>query len=359
MANDSGQSESEHTLESSAAKTISVEAQSRAPVSEASAGVPEFRPAFGLRNPHLQTILGAVRPARQKIHGTVQRKLAFADGDFAVLHDDRPDDWTRGDHVVLLMHGLSGCHQSSYMVRTCARLLEHDVRVFRMDHRGCGAGRMLARNPYNAGRIRDLEAAIRMLERTCPGSPISVAGFSLSGNLVLRYLADQPDSLPLSLYRAVSVCPPIDLHYCVLQLANTIMGRRYDRYFARQLVNQIVNTPQWRDDLPLAQAKRAPGRLIDFDDWYTAPASGFESALDYYAYASAKPRIEDITVHTSVLVSQDDPMVAFEPWADVRLPPNVKLCVTRSGGHLGFIGRKGVDCDNRWMDWRIVDWLLN
>ena len=319
---------------------------------------PTFTPAFGLSNAHLQTFYGVFRPARPVLRGTVQRKLRFADGDISVLHDDTPENWTRGDHVALLMHGLAGCHQSGYMARTCARLLERGVRVFRMDHRGCGAGTMLARNPYNAGRIQDVEAAIRMLERICPNSPVSVAGFSLSGNLLLRYLSDQPESLPLSLFRAVAVCPPIDLQHSVDTLKDSSMGRRYDWYFARQLTNQILNTPQWRDDLPLAEVKRPPRRLIDFDELYTAPACGYESAAAYYAAASAKPHLSKIRVHTAILAAEDDPLVCSKPWQDISLPPNITLWMTEHGGHLGFVGRQGVDGDKRWMDWRVVEWLL-
>jgi predicted alpha/beta-fold hydrolase len=257
------------------------------------------------------------------------------------------------------MHGLAGCHQSGYMVRTAARLLQRNVRVFRMDHRGCGAAEYLARKPYHAGRIRDLEAAIRMLERLCPGSPISVAGFSLSGNLLLRYLGDDPGALPLSLFRAVAVCPPVDLMHCVEHLAKTRMGQRYDWYFARKLVNHLTDKPQWRDDVPLATAKRPPRRIIEFDELYTAPASGFESATDYYTEASAKAFIGKIPVHTTILAAADDPMVCAAPLQQLKLPANVDLCLTQHGGHLGFTGRRGIDADQRWMDWRVVDWLLN
>ncbi|MEZ6122632.1 MAG: alpha/beta fold hydrolase [Planctomycetaceae bacterium] len=323
-------------------------------------GVPEFVPARGLANSHLQTLYGTLLPARPAIAATLQRKLRFADGDFAVLHDNRPEEWNRGDHVVLLMHGLSGCHQSGYMVRVAARLLARGARVFRMDHRGCGAGRMLAQHPYHAGRIEDLEAAIRLIERLCPETPISIAGFSLSGNLLLRYLGDQPNSLPLSLFRAVAVCPPIDLKHCVTRLGESRMGQRYDWHFARQLVSDVTGTPQWRDDVPLAHMRRPPRRLIDFDESYTAPASGFESADHYYEFASAANHLSKVQVHTTVLISEDDPLVCAEPWRRLDLlPPNITVCATRHGGHLGFIGRKGVDPDNRWMDWRVVDWLLN
>lgn len=327
--------------------------------SESPRVIPPFEPAVGLSSGHLQTLYGVFRPGRPSIAGTVERKLCFADGDLAVLHDDTPKEWSRGDHVVLLMHGLAGCHQSGYMARTAAKLLQRNVRVFRMDHRGCGAGEHLAENPYHAGRIRDLEAAIRMLERLCPSSPVSVAGFSLSGNLLLRYLGDDPAGLPLSLFRAVAICPPVDLKHCVEQLGTTRMGQRYDWYFARQLVNRLAERPQWRDDVPLASAKRPPRRIIEFDELYTAPASGFESAEHYYAEASAMSFIGNISVPTTILAAKDDPMVCSAPLQQLTLPSNVTLCLTQHGGHLGFTGRKGVDADQRWMDWRVVDWLLN
>lgn len=321
-------------------------------------GVPEFRPARGLWGAHLQTLWGTIFPARTRITGTTERRLRLDDGDLIVMHDNSAPTWQRGDHTVLLMHGLCGSHQSGYMVRLTNHLLSQGIRVFRMDHRGCGAGALLARNPYHAGRIEDVAAAVQMIERLCPGSPISLAGFSLSGNLLLRYLGENPDQLPLSLFRAVAVCPPIDLHQCAFRLNSSAMGQRYDWYFTRQLISQIANGPQWKDHVPLATVRRPPRRLYDFDELYTAPASGFDSADDYYTRASAVQVIDRIRVHTTILASEDDPVVCVKPFLDLRLPTNVALCLTRHGGHLGYIGRSGVDPDRRWMDWRLIDWLL-
>ena len=319
---------------------------------------PEFTPAAGLANPHMQTIVGTLFSRRPGIPGTALHAVRLSDGDSIVLHDDRPDSWQRGGHTALLMHGLSGDYSSGYMVRICRKLMDRGVRVFRMDHRGSGAAEHLARRPYNAGRIYDLDAALTWVERECPGSPISVAGFSLSGNLLLRYLGGNSQNVPLALFRAVAVCPPIDLQACVESLGTTSLGQRYDWYFARRLVNQIVNTPLWRDDLPLADVESVPRRIIEFDELYTAPASGYESAQAYYDDASAINHLSEIRVHTCVLAADDDPMVPTSQWDRVKLTPNVSLCRTAQGGHLGYIGRSGIDPDRRWMDWRVVDWLL-
>ena len=321
-------------------------------------GVPQFQPAIGLGGAHRQTLWGTLFPAKVKLKGTTERRLRMNDGDLVVMHDNSPAGWQRGDHTVLLMHGLCGSHQSGYMVRLTSHLMSQGIRVFRLDHRGCGAGALLAKNPYHAGRTEDVASAVQMLERLCPGSPVSIAGFSLSGNLLLRYLGENPDDLPLCLFRAVAVCPPIDLHRCAARLSATSMGQRYDWYFTRLLISQIANSPLWKDHLPLAMVRQLPRRLYDFDELYTAPASGFESADDYYNQASSARVIDRIRVHTTILASEDDPVVCSKPFLDLNLPTNVTLCLTKHGGHLGFIGRSGVDPDRRWMDWRLIDWLL-
>lgn len=320
--------------------------------------VTPFVPAFGFANAHLQTMAGAYLPSRSRLIGTTQRKLRLPDDDFLVLHDDRPTVWEREDHVVLLLHGLAGCHNSGYMVRTSSKLGARGVRTFRMDHRGCGAGAMLARSPYHAGRVEDLDAAIRMIERLCPGSPISIVGYSISGNLLLRYLGLCAHDVPLSVFRAVAVCPPVDLHRCMRRMNASRLGQRYDWYFTRSLLTHVASSPMWRDDLPLARLKRLPQRLFDFDDAFTAPASGFDSAEHYYDQASSANVISDIRVHTTILAAQDDPLICPGSLVDMRLPTNVRLCLTERGGHLGFVARKGLDADRRWMDWRVMDWLL-
>ena len=321
--------------------------------------VPPFVPAAGLGGGHRQTLAGSLFNGSADFPGTVQRKVRVSDNDYIVLHDDQPNKWDHGGQVALLLHGLSGCHGSGYMMRIADKLNRRCVRSFRMDHRGCGAGEGLAENPYHAGRIDDLHRAIHSIENLCPGSSISIVGFSLSGNLLLRYLGDRSFDHSLNVFRAVAVCPPVDLRLCVRQLSKTRAGQRYDWYFTRQLINQLAGGPQWREDLPLAQVRQRPRRLYDFDEMYTAPASGFDSADDYYQFASANRYLSTINVPTTILAAQDDPLVSSEPFYDLDLPSTVNLCLTKYGGHLGYIGRQDGDPDRRWMDWRVIDWLLN
>lgn len=335
------------------------EGESTASSAAVSANTPPFIPAMGISGGNRQTIIGTLFAGSADFRKTEQHKVGVSDGDAVVLHDDQPKNWKQGDHAVLLLHGLSGCHSSGYMMRIAGKLNQQNVRSFRMDHRGCGTGDGLAQKPYHAGRINDLHRVIVSIETLCPGSLISVVGFSLSGNLLLRYLGDVNIKHSSNLFRAVAVCPPVDLGHCVGELDKTRAGRQYDRYFTRKLVSKISGSRQWRDDIPLAQVNEKPRRLYDFDDLYTAPASGFDSADDYYSFASASQHLNNIIVPTTILAAKDDPLVSPVSFQDLTLPSCVTLCMTEHGGHMGYIGRRNEDPDRRWMDWRVIEWLLH
>ncbi len=117
---------------------------------------------------HAQTLAGVYLPAGRYPYRARQHRVALADGDQLVLHDDRPDAWQAGDRAALLIHGLAGCHTSGYMQRIAHKLSARGVRVFRMDLRGCGAGQGLARWPYHSGRTEDAVAALEAIARLRP-----------------------------------------------------------------------------------------------------------------------------------------------------------------------------------------------
>ena len=152
-----------------------------------------FRPHPLLRGGHFQTLAGFYLTGRPLAYKAQQHRVALADGDQLVLHDDQPADWQPGDRAALLIHGLAGCHQSSYMPRVAAALEERGIRVFRLDLRGCGAGVGLARMPYHGGRSEDAAAALETLTRLCPDSPVALVGFSMGGNIALKLLGELGD----------------------------------------------------------------------------------------------------------------------------------------------------------------------
>jgi uncharacterized protein len=316
---------------------------------------PPFEPHPLVRGAHAQTLVGAYLPTRHRRYQATRRTVALADGDHLVLHDDCPPRWRPGDRSALLIHGLGGCHESGYMRRIAHKLNDRGVRAFRMDLRGCGAGAALARLPYHSGRSEDAAAALGAIAEWLPESPTTLVGFSLGANITLKLLGELEGSACGNLDRAMAVCPPIDLAACSKRISQSV-NRFYDRYFLRHLLTQLRTRCQLVPDAPAGAFSRRPRSLWEFDNQFTAVVCGFGTADAYYRAASSGPLIERIKTPTLVLASRDDPLVPFEALAQAKAPPDVTVVLTQSGGHLGFIGRGGVDADPRWMDWRVVDW---
>jgi predicted alpha/beta-fold hydrolase len=309
-----------------------------------------------LASGHLQTVAAVYLPYGTPKYQSQPHHVLLADGDKLVLHDDTPASWTRGGPVVLLVHGLGGCHRSPYVVRAANKLNQLGVRTFAMDLRGCGAGFQLARYPTHAGRSEDLAAAISSLRKLCPGSPLIVVGYSMSGNMALKLLGEWGENLPAQLDSVVAVSPPVNLEACSASFRLGI-NRLYDRYYLSKVL-QVLGRKR-REVCPhlYRPQARTPRSLREFDDLYTAPLCGFADSEHYYHEASSFRLVEHIRLPTLVITADDDPIVPVHSLRELPWPESVQFHETRGGGHLGFLGRRGVDPDRRWIDWRVVAWV--
>jgi uncharacterized protein len=317
----------------------------------------DFRPHLLFPTGHLQTLAGIYLPQRTRQETARQHRVALPDGDQIILHDDCPEKWQTAGRAALMVHGLTGCHASNYMQRIAARLNDRGIRTFRMDLRGCGAGLSLARLPYHSGRSEDAAAALRKIAELCPASPTILIGFSLGANIALKLLGESPADLPANLDRAVAVCPPVDLWQCVQTLARGV-NRLYDRHFVRGLLTQVAMKRRMIPDAPVLDGQKLPRTVFEFDEAYTAPVCGFGTAANYYRQCSSAQFLPEIRVPTLVIAAADDPLIPGKVFADLPRSSAVTLHVARSGGHLGFIGRRNGDPDRRWMDWRVVEWAV-
>jgi len=319
--------------------------------------IPPFFPPLWLRGGHVQTLAGAFWPKRLPAYRATPRPVKLDDGDMVVIHDDCPPDWQPGNAAALLMHGLSGCHLSPLLVRLAHKLSACGVRVFRLDLRGCGAGLGLAQKPYHAGCSNDLAQVVTAVLAWC-ASPLTLVGVSLSGNILLKYLGEAPDRVPADVVRAMAINPPIDLARSVATLDRSV-NRWYDRHFFVQLTRHLHERRRQLPDAPFPAGAPRSRRLYDFDDWYTAPVSGFGNAATYYARCSAMQFLPHVRVPTAILTARDDPLVPvamFEEHSSAW-PSNVHLAIVDGGGHVGYIARRGVDPDVHWLDWRVVEFV--
>jgi predicted alpha/beta-fold hydrolase len=322
----------------------------------------KFRPHPILRGGHLQTVAGIYLPRRDPPYGAVRHYVdadeapAAEGGDQLVLHEDRPAEWREGQPVVLVVHGLAGSYQSTYMTRLAHRLTQRGHCVFRMDLRGCGDGRHVARHPTHCGRSDDLATALRYLAQVHSESPTLVVGFSLSGAHILKMLGEQGPRTVGNYTAGLAICPPVDL-FAIERRFDSPGGRPYDKFFTRLLWKQALE--RWRryPEIAPRMIPSRPKRLRQIDEMIIAPAAGFDSAEEYYAGTQCGPLLAGIEQPVTIIAAEDDPIVPTAPLREYPHGGGVRVVYVPSGGHLGFIGRSEGDPDHRWLDWRIVEWV--
>ena len=306
---------------------------------------------------HLQTILGCYLPGVRLQTPATQQHVRLPDGDLIVLHENAPPQWRPGDRAALLVHGLGGSHRSGYMVRGAAKLYSLGVRVFRMDLRGCGAGADLAKHPIHAGRSEDISAALDQVMENCPNSPVALAGYSMGANLALKFVGELGALAPACLQSVMAVSPPIDLIQCSENMGRGL-SRYYDQTFVRGLLRAARRRRLSHPEATHPSLSPIPKSLREFDQLFTAPLGGFRDADDYYTRASSGKVLKQIAVPTLIVAAADDPIIPVESFERADYSASTTLLIAAGGGHLGFIGRGGVDPDRRWLDWRLVEWVF-
>jgi len=268
----------------------------------------------------------------------VRERMETPDGDFIDL------DWSRvgSRRMAVLCHGLEGNAGRPYMRGMARALNEAGWDVVAYNFRSCsGEPNRLARS-YHSGATGDLRL---VLDEVLKGGyeQAVLVGFSLGGNLVLKYLGEDPAAVPAPISGAVALSVPIDLAEVCDRICSP-GNRLYHDRFMKKLRNKVK-----------AKAERHPGlidpsllagarTLIDFDDIYTAPLHGFRDGADYYARNSSRQWLADIRVPTLLLSAANDPMLGENcyPREIARQSDHLHLEVPDHGGHVGFHQGGGV-----------------
>jgi predicted alpha/beta-fold hydrolase len=281
---------------------------------------------------HFHTIVGNFLSFEKLDQPREQHIIDLLDGDQLVGFLYRGSS----NIVVSLYHGLSGSADADYMHRTAKHFLALGHSVFLVNHRGVGQGAGLAKYPYHSGRAEDVSQVLGYLRQLLPGKKQITAGFSMSGNIILYLLSGQRgEHLPDG---AITVNAPINLTSCSVSLGRGL-NRIYDIRFVKRLRKYTdVNIPPW-------------GYVIQIDELYTAPRSGFKDHHEYYRVCSAKEHVQNIRVPTYVLTAEDDPFIDVKDYREAKWPSSVNLKIHPQGGHMGYVSRvKNSLGTNCWLD---------
>jgi predicted alpha/beta-fold hydrolase len=317
---------------------------------------PEFVPHPLLRDPHLMTIAPAFWPRLNLRLSPGEPRTFEVESGIRVLTRCNWQPERTSHPTLLLVHGLEGSAESSYMRGTSYKAFHHGMNVVRMNLRNCGGSMHLTPTLYNAGLSADVIKIVRELNEENLRN-IFIAGTSLGGNIVMKAAGELGSEGPQLLAGVAAVSPSIDLDACVTAMERP-SNRRYERHFLKTLKRKIREKAKAHPDRYDVSLLEKINSMRSFDDAFTAPAGGYGTAANYYATASAINVVHKIQVPTLIIASQDDPLIPFSIFEHAALQNNnIELLATKYGGHAGYIHHASERLpvlDSFWAENRIV-----
>ncbi len=295
-----------------------------------------YSPAWWIPGGHLQTLWGKLF-RRQPPAPTTLERWETPDGDFVELHRLSA---APGTPRVLLLHGLEGTVRSHYaqglLNEAARRRWGADLLIFR----SCGSEPNRTRRFYHSGETTDAALMLERVSREYPTSPLAIAGVSLGGNVLLKFLGERGNDLPPQLKAAAAISVPFDLSRSSRRI-NRGFSRFYQQFFLNSLRRKAQEKARRFPDLAPGDKISGLRTLEDFDNLITGPLHGFRDADDYYQQSSSLPRLKHIKLTTLLLSAVDDPMLPPEVLDEVqdiaRRNPALHLEFVQKGGHAGFI----------------------
>jgi uncharacterized protein len=290
----------------------------------------DYKPPLFLFNAHLETIYPALM-RRVKLQPYQRERIATPDNDFLDL------DWLKqsSPRLAIISHGLEGNTQRAYMKGMAKALFAHGYDVLAWNYRGCSEEINRQLRFYHSGATDDLDHVIRHALGSGLYNEINLIGFSLGGNLTLKYLGEKRNR-PEAIKKAVAYSVPMDLHTSCLQISqpgNWI----YTQRFLKSLRKKVTEKSNYRKELDIRALSKIK-TLMEFDDHFTGPIHGYKNALDYYEQCSAIRFLDQIALPTLIVNAQNDPFLSKEcyPSDQLKTHPFVKVEIPQRGGHVGF-----------------------
>jgi predicted alpha/beta-fold hydrolase len=314
---------------------------------------PNYSPPFGFRNSHLQTIYPTLF-RKVPVVTQLRERIPTPDNDFIDL------DWskrTQSKRLVVLTHGLEGHARSHYCQGMARAFQSTGWDALAWNFRGCSGEPNHQLVSYHSGATSELQIVLDHVFAHTDYQEIALVGFSLGGNLTLKYLGDLSKNINPRIHGAIAISVPCDLASSSRKLEHW-QNRIYMARFMRSLRSKIKE-----------KAKRFPGKLkldgldrmrtfAEFDDAYTAPIHGFIGAEDYWTQSSCRHVLNKISVPALLINALDDPFLTPKcyPKATASYNPNFHLETPPHGGHLGFVTFN--DQGWYWTERRAVSFLL-
>lgn len=311
-----------------------------------------FKPAWWLKNRHLQTMAAKVLRRNETIH-TIQETIELEDGDFLDLVWTEAPDASPEKPIVLVLHGLEGSIDSHYAKGMMNAIAERGWIGLLMHFRGCSGRPNRHAQSYHSGATEDVHFLTQLLKQRFQQRQLGILGFSLGGNVLAKYLAEDDNPIYQS---AVVICAPLHLASCAQQI-----NKGFSKVYQKYLVDMLKDSTSEKVSMQLIQhidheELKAITSLYDFDEKVTAPLNGFKDANDYYEKASGIYVLEHINRPTLILHAQDDPFLCNDHIMAMDINnPDITFEVSQYGGHVGFIAGTNPFKPMYWLEERVLD----
>lgn len=316
----------------------------------------DFEPASWLRNRHAQTIYPSLSFAGAPHVQLRSEMLELPDGDVAVI------DWLLAvpdDHLLrpflVILHGLEGSADSNYAKQMLKAAEEHGWNAAVLHFRDCGDYRNRLPRRYHAGETNDLRYFLEKLRIEGQEGPMMAVGYSLGGNVLLKYLGEDGVTTPLHAAAAVSV--PLNLHTC-----SDALNTGFSKIYQYHLLKRMKKAVRRKFDKHTAafdwERTMSAKTFAEFDDAVTAPLHGFDGKQEYYDKCSSAGFLHQIERPTLIINSLDDPFLLPTIIPGVASVADcVTLEVSEKGGHVGFISGGTPWNPVYYLPHRIIDFL--
>jgi hypothetical protein len=297
-----------------------------------------YKAPYFFRNGFVATVYsGLIR----NVNGLVQKRerITLSDGDFLDL------DWSysegKTEKLIIILHGLEGNAQRHYITGTAKIFNQNQIDAVSVNFRGCSGEDNLAYRSYHSGETEDLKQVIQHILDTTNYSEIYIKGFSLGGNVTLKYLGEN-QNIPEQIKAGIAVSVPCFLAGSAKEL-HTLKNKPFHDKFKHHLKSKLLLKTKQHVDMLKVTDVTSIKTLYDFDNLYTSKAHGFKDAQDYYKQSSSLQFLSNIQIPTLLINALNDSFLSSEcyPVKEAKNNDHLFLEMPKHGGHVGFFQRGG------------------
>ena len=324
-----------------------------------------FTPRTLLRNGHLQTLAGNFLPRNISLPDA-EPLLVEVDGpingygpSYVLCHCHWQSQEVRAQRLtIILVHGLEGSSSSQYMIGNAARALAAGFNVVRMNMRSCGGTDEICPTIYHSGRSGDVAAVLAKITHEHGLESVALIGYSMGGNLVLKFAGEAAPAPPPQLKAVVGVSPLMDLAPSSTALHKP-QNRIYELHFLRNMIARVRRRARLFPDIYGSAEIGKIRTMRHFDEHIVARYGGFASADDYYYSVASSQYADQLSVPALILHSVDDPFIRLLPATRAALiaNPSVTYIESRHGGHCAYLESPSPGYDGRWAEKTLLGFL--